>query len=274
MGILSKMNEKAIQEWADNLTLEQIEDCERKGMDMSEHRVIFEEKQRALKAFNDSIALDKLDIYKNGLHLGDPFVEDVAKFNNLSEKKKPKLEQAELVWGKVVQAHYTLFKANPKNKDGAGIVFLYAKDAAHRYDIDWLNKTVDRIAEMRETFNNNTDSGGTLGKVAKLLGLENNFFISIKLNKRKLECIPEDNREFIGAICEDSSRFCLRLGASLVGDAEAWCGTYALWDQSKLPGAQIPENRIIPLLLTGQPEGFGGIEDDVQLIPPEYYMNI
>ncbi len=38
------MGEKAIQDWANNLTLEQIEEYERQGMDMSEYRVILQER--------------------------------------------------------------------------------------------------------------------------------------------------------------------------------------------------------------------------------------
>jgi len=200
-------------------------------------------------------------------------VEDVAKFNKLSDKKKQLLEQAPLVYGRVVQAHHALFKSNPKNKDGGGIVFLYALDDAHRYDEEWLAKTANRISEMKESAQNQPDT--TVEKIFRLLGLKDNFIYSITVGsaqeKKKVNFLPEDCREFIRTLCLDTSKFSFKLGESLSGGADAWCATYSLWDQSKLPMAQIPFNRIIPFLLTDQPQGYGGIDDAAQLIPPAYY---
>lgn len=271
MGLLSKMTEKATQEWAKNLTLEQIEELEKQGCDVSEYRIIYEEQQAEKQRLIDSNDLSMLDKYKKVRSAGDAFVEDVAKFNKLSDKKKQKLEQAPLVYGKVVQAHYALFKSNPKNKDGAGIVFLYALDDAHRYDEEWLTKTANRISEMKASVENQGNTGGLLGTISKLFGLEDNFIISSILKKKKFQFLPEDCRSFMKVLCNDKSRFCLKVSDSLSDGAEAWCATYSLWDQSKLPMAQIPHNRIIPLLLTDQPQGYGGIDDAAQLIPPTYY---
>jgi hypothetical protein len=273
MGILSQMQEKAQQQWAENLTLEQIEDLERQGCDMTEYRIIYGEQQAEKQRFIDSTDLSKLDPYKKTRSVGDTFVEDVAKFNKMSDKNKQKLETAPLVYGKVVEAHYALFKSNPKNKDGGGIVFLYATDDAHRYDEEWLTKTANRILEMKESVKNQPETA--VEKIFGLLGLKKNLIYSLTVGasqeKKKVQFLPEDCRGFINSLCLDASRFCYRLGKSLSEGAEAWCVTYSLWDQSKLPMAQIPHNRIIPLLITEQKEGYGGIDDGAQLIPPAYY---
>ena len=88
--------------------------------------------------------LDKYEVARDA-----DFIDEVAKFNKLSDKKKAKLEQAKLVRCRVVQAHYYLFTPNPDNKDGAGIMFIYALDDAHRNDEEWLAKTASRISDMK-----------------------------------------------------------------------------------------------------------------------------
>ena len=270
MGLLSKMGAKATQEWAKNLTPEQIAEYERQGMDMSEYKIVAEEHQAEEQRIADSVDLSMLDKYKKTPYSTD-FVDEVAKFNKLSDKKKQKLENAPFIYGRVVQAHNALFKSNPKNKDGAGIVFLYALDEAHRYDEEWLAKTANRILEMKETFNNQPDT--SIEKIARMIGLKDNFLYSITVGgaqeKKKAKVLPEDCREFIQCLSLDGGSFAFKLGETLSGGANAYCATFSLWDQSKLPMAQIPRNRIIPLLLTEQTER-GGL-DDAALIPPAYY---
>ena len=269
MGLLSKMQEKATQEWAKNLTIEQIEEQERQGMDMSEYRIIYEEHQAEKQRFMDAIDLSKLDKIKN---VRTPeFIDEVAKFNKLSDKKKPLLEQAPLVYGKVVQAHHALYEANPKNKDGGGIVFLFALDDAHRYDEEWLTKTAQRISEMKESFLDKPKT--TAEKIFSFLKLDDNLLFSLTigsmLEKKRAKFLPEDCRDFIRILSMDSSTFGLQLGETLNDGAVAWCATYSLWDQSKLPMAQIPHNKIIPFLLIGDPKG--NISNEALLIPPAYY---
>ncbi|MDR2148668.1 MAG: hypothetical protein LBE91_19680 [Tannerella sp.] len=260
MGFLSNMNKQATQQWAENLTLEQIEEWEKQGLDMSEYRIIFEERQAEQQRIADSIDLSMLDKFKETRT--PDFVEDVAKFNKLSDRKKQELETAPLVYGRVVQAFNGLFKPNPKG-DG-GIVFLYALDGAHRYDVEWLAKTANRISEMKESVENQPES--TTGKIFGFLGVN-------RQEKKKVDFLPEDCREFIGTLCNDTSAFRFHLGKTLSDGADAWCSTYTLWEQSKLPMAQIPPDRIVPFLLTGErKEGYGGIDGEALLIPPVYYM--
>jgi len=91
------------------------------------------------------------------------------------------------------------------------------------------------------------------------------------MEKKRYGFLPEDCRDFIMSLKNERSRFCYRLGKTLNDGADAWCATFSLCDQNKLPMAQIPHNRIIPLLITEQKEGYGGLDDGAQLIPPSYY---
>ena len=271
MGLFTKMNEKAIQQWSENLTLEQIEDMEKQGCDMSEYRVLYEERQAEKQRIAESVDLTMLDKYKNTRSV--EFLDEVAQFNKISDKKKPQLEQAQLVYGRVVQAHNALFRSDPKNKSGCGIVFLFALDETHRYDEEWLSKTANRISDMKETLK--SQPPGTMEKICHLLKLDDNFLFSItigtKIEKEKAKILPEDCRDFIRTLCLDGGSFGFKLGETLSDGADAWCATYSLWDQSKLPNAQIPHHRIIPFLLTTLPEGLMGIDEAAQLIPPAYY---
>ena len=268
MGLLSKMTEKATKEWAQNLTPQQIEEYERQGMDMSEYKIIAEEHQAEQQRFADAIDLSKLDKYKNSRT--PDFVDEVAKFNKISDKKKQKLETAPLVYGKVVQAYWQLFQPiTSKKNDGGGIVFLFALDDAHRYDEEWLTKTAGRISEMKDLVKNQPED--SFEKICRFFNLDNNFIIGSILKKKKLKVIPEDCRKFIGTLSNDSSTFGLKLCESLSDGADAWCATYSLYDQHKLPFSHIPHNRIIPFLLSDTPAGYGGVNDVAQLIPPAYY---
>ena len=271
MGLLSNMQEKGMQQMRDiarSMTLEEIEESERQGLDMSWNRQIWEELQEEKRRAMESIDLSMLDKYK--VARDTDFIDAVAKFNKLSDKKKSKVEQAQLVHGRVVQAHSALFVPNPKNKDGAGIMFIYALDDAHRYDEEWLAKAASRILDIKATVDEN-EPQGILYTLIRLMSLENNFFVSSYLRKQRLKAAPEDCRGLMSAVCNDKSSFCFRLPETLSDGATAYCATYSLWDQSKLPMAHIPLNKMIPILLTDQPEGYGGIDDAALLIPPDYY---
>jgi len=274
MGIFSKQTEAATKQWAQNLTLEQIEEYERKGMDITLYRQMREEfladKQKLIDDSINSMDLGKLDKYKNARSAENAFVNDVAKLNGISDKKKQQLELAPLVYGRVVQANHTLYKPEKdKFGGGGGIVFLFALDDAHHYNEEWLAKTANRISEMKDKVNNFKVTG-FLPTISKLLDLGNNIMISSILAKKQLECIPEDCREFIGTLRNDTSSFCFPLSKSLNEEgADAWCTTFVLDKPSKLPLSYIPYNRIIPFLLSEQPQK--NRIANIQLIPPAYY---
>jgi hypothetical protein len=266
MGLLDSLNQKAQQQWAQDLTLAQIEEYERQGMDMSEYRAQYEERQRQAQELADAIALDKLEAYKKTRQAEDAFVTDVAGFNGLADKKKQQLELAPLAYGRVVQAHRSLFKPG-KEGNRAGIVFLFALDDEHRYNQEWLAKTAGRILQMKESVDNQPKN--IWDTVCGMFDLEKKALIAHFMEAKRLKCIPEDCRKFIGALRNDSSYFCFPLGQSLSDGADAWCATYTLDKQSNLPMSCIPPNRIIPFLLSEPPKKnqFAAI----QLIPPAYY---
>ena len=273
--LFASQTAKVRQQWAKNLTLEQIEEYERQGMDMTDARQIREEhlaaKQKLIQDDLDAIDLNKLNAYKNARSAEDAFVCDVAKLNGISDKKKQKLELAPLVYGKVVQAYWELFKSDSKNKRGGGIVFLFALDDAHRYNEEWLTKTAERISEMKVRPDKN--QSGALFTIARLFGLEKNGIMASILESKRLKCVPEDCKDFIKRLRNDTSSFCFPVSASLNEEgADAWCATFTLDDQKKLPLSHIPYNRIIPLLISEQPKlkAFGSIYC-MELIPPAYY---
>jgi len=91
------------------------------------------------------------------------------------------------------------------------------------------------------------------------------------LEKKRVKFLPKDCQDFILSLSNDASSFCYKLGESLSDGADAWCATFKLSNQNKLPMAQIPHNKIVPFLLSEQPKQKWSISDTVLLIPPAYY---
>ena len=284
MGLLSKMTEKATKEWAANLTLEQIEEYERQGMDMSEHRVAYEERQAEKRKLIEenmaAIDMVKLERYKKlPRSAEDDFVNAVAEFNGISNKKKQQLETAPLVYSRVVQAHYALFSPQKDDFGATGMVLVFALDEAHRYDEQWLEKTANRISEMKEDSENNTKD--FLHTICRIFELGKSGIMASILESKELKCVPEDCREFIKTLRNSQSSFCFPLGNSLSDGADAWCVTCWIDKPSRLPLSQIPYSRIIPLVVPGQLKEYkarsaAGVllnldKDTTKLIPPTYY---
>jgi hypothetical protein len=234
-NVFAKQSRSTQEQWAKNLTLEQIEEYERQGMDMSAYKKIrTDEMARKKRLAEDSIAavdLSRLDAYRTKIADG-AFAGDVAKFNRIPENK---MENATLVYACVVQAHQMLWEPQ-KDDYAAGLVFVFALDDAHRFNIEWLRGKAKEIGEMKESAS-----------------------------------VPADCREFIETLRNEQSEFCFPLGESLNEGADAWCATFMQLDkQSKqLPLGYIPHNRIIPFFLTEKP--VYNRSADIQLIPPAYY---
>jgi hypothetical protein len=277
--------EERMREWAKTATDEQFEEYERTGMDMSAYRQIREdyraEQQKLVDANKAAIDMGKLDKYKNIPRSADGFVDAVAAFNVISsDKERQQLEDAPLVYGRVVQANNALFTPNDDSIGATGIVFLFALDEAHRYDEAWLAKTAERISEMKESVDKNEPKGAFFS-IGKMLELDKKGVVANMKEAKKLEIVPEDCREFIKALRDHQSSFYFPLGKSLSGDADAWCATYWLDKPSKLPMTFIPYSRIIPFLVSAKPQKYvatsmlGTIrslgKNVIELIPPEYY---
>jgi hypothetical protein len=285
MGQLSKMTEKATKEWANSLTLEHIEESERQGCDMSEYRIIYEEKQaerrKAIEENMAAIDMGKLDKYKKTPRVDSDFVNAVAGFFGGKSKDIQQLENAPLVYGKVVQANSALFTPNEDSIGSTGIVFVFALDEAHRCDEAWLTKTAKRISEMREQVDKN-EPKDILYMIYGLLDSDNKGFFAKMKESKKLEIIPQDCRPLIKALRDVHSSFCFPLSESLNEGADAWCVTFWLDKPSKLPFTFIPYSRIIPFIVTGTPVQkcvtsiIGSLLSkdgaNLRLIPPTYYL--
>lgn len=207
--------------WEENLTLEQIEDMEKQGCDMTEYRKRFEERIAREKAAKEAY-LAMLDYAKLEQYQATPrptdgeFVNKVISENRLSEKKRTEISNAQLVYGAVVQAHGDLWKSG----DGGmmGMVVVFALDQ-HAYDADWLNNVANKISDMKES-----------------------------------PQVPDDCKKFIKTLRDDQSIFCFKLGSSLVGNANAWCATYAVEKQSLLPDKRLEEDCVLPFVLLEEPK--------------------
>lgn len=222
--------------WEENMmTLEDIEELEKQGSDVTELRKKYEkiEAQKAAreKQLMDAIDLTKLNNYISGISDAESDIfKKVMTLNEVSKKLGNRVQQSKLVYGSVVQAHSDLWKSSDFSKDIKGAVVLIALDEKHKFDQQWLIETADKISEMKMSKN-----------------------------------VPDDNKKFIKTLRDDQSIFCFKVGASIAGDADAWCTNINIYDQRNLPNSCLPPNGILPLLLLEGSEGY------LMLIPAKYY---
>lgn len=178
--------------------------------------------------------LEKLDPYKQVPRDDSQFVTDVAGKAPLFGKAKWKTTflNAPIIYGKVVQANSDLW--DPGTGKDLPAVIVFALDDQHIYNIEWLTEIADKIKQLK----NSND-------------------------------IPKDCSKFIKTLRDDQSYFCFKVGASVAGDANAWCGTFSLPDQSLLPNSALPGNGIVPFLLTEDPKENRFLQ--LKMIPGKYY---
>ena len=237
-SLLSSQAKAGEAAWVERITMEEIEEMEAKGCDMSEYRVKYEEREARkaaeIKRRLEAIDYSLLDNYRSTPRdLESDFVKDVASFSDGFFFNKENLADATIVYGAVVQAHFGLWE--PGEYGSMAAVFVFAMDEKHIYDVDWLLNTAEKISEMKNSSN-----------------------------------VPEDCKKFIATLRDDKSIFCFKLGESLSGDADAWCCTYAFKDQTKLPDTYLPQNKILPFILMKKPHDKTW-EVDIALIPAKYY---
>jgi hypothetical protein len=284
-GMFAKQTEEIQRQWAQQLTLEQIEEYERQGMDMTLTRQIRDEylaeQQKKIDENKAFLDFSKLDKYKRTPRsVEDSFVNDVAEMNGIIDKKKQLLETAPLVYSHVVQANSALFVPNDDDIGATAMVLVFALDDAHRYDEAWLSKTANRISDLREKVDDYQPEG-IFFSICRMLDLTNTGFIADMIEKKKLEQAPFESREFIKTLRNYKSSFCFKLSHSLSEGADAWCVTCYVGKPSYLPMSVIPYNRIIPLIISEPPKPFkstsllGAVasigKDVVELVPPAYY---
>lgn len=235
--LFSSQIKAATQDWVENMTLEDIENMEKQGCDMTEYRKRYEEHKAKVKAeYERRLAL--LDYSKLKPYMDTPrdpesdFIKDTIAIGKFFSKEKAKLPDAKIIYGAVVQAHSALWESRKGGSVAA--VFVFAMDDKHMYDQEWLLDIASKISELKQSND-----------------------------------VPKDNEKFIKTLRDDQSMFCFKLGESLCGDADAWCGTYVINKQEALPDSCLPVTRILPLLIREYPK-FDYLAS-FELIPAKYY---
>lgn len=237
---------KGLDDWENAMTEEEIAAMEKKGYDVSGLRAtrdataatqVLVEAAFADQRKDTAVAIDlaKLTPYRAAPRstLTDFFWDTAGKAPLFGKEKwKEKMANAPLIYGAVVQANSDLWL--PGNSEFYPVVVVFALDDAHMHDVEWLTQTAKKISEMK----------GENG-------------------------VPDDCKEFINILRNDQSEFCFPLGASLAGTAKAWCVTYKFEKQSILPGSRLPEDGIVPFLLTAQPKK--QIPIQLRPVPGKYY---
>lgn len=247
MGFLEKLMKmfgmgtpaEMMKDWEKNMTLEDIDELEKQGIDVTEYRKKYEEREAEKAARQqqliEAIDLSRLDKYTSGsLDPESDFVKDTIALNKLSKNNAKSLLEAKLMHAVIVQAHYQLWDSEDFQKINKGAVILIATDEKYRFDHQWLRDVANKISDMKQS-----------------------------------SSVPEDNKKLIKALRNDQSYFCYKLGASLVGEADVWCATFTISNQEDLPNSCLPPNRVLPLFLLDAPEH--DVFINVALIPAKYY---
>jgi hypothetical protein len=165
----------------------------------------------------------------------DPFFKATAGKPPMLFGKKAWLEGRQhgaIVFGATVQANEDLY--DPGN-EGAPLVTVIARHPARRHDVRFLVDLAERLAELRD---------GTH--------------------------VPADCKKLVASLRDQQSIFNWQVGASLAGDADAWCGSIQIFERSLLPHRCLPADGVLPFVLFGQPRD--GYSMDLTLVPPAYYM--
>jgi hypothetical protein len=221
-----------------------LETYEKQGFDVSEfkEKLLAEAKiQQAVRegkiASDDRSLVNPINLEKLAPYLKAPrdpgceLVRSITKWLLFDKAKKVKeLAEASLVYGAVVQAEHNLWK--PGQCMYINAVFVYATDEAHKYDVVWLN----RIAR------------------------------EILLLKKSNE-VPQDMVQLVNTLREGKKVLRTRVGASVAGEAEAWCATHNTVTNG-LPRQCLPTVGIVPFLLTPQKPDAAVIGE---LVPAKFY---
>lgn len=250
MGFLEKLGQAMVkivggdsamqqhqQNWEENMTLEDIDDLEQKGCDVTELRQKYEARVAAeAKRIQDSIDkqdLSMLDAYKSTPRdENSDFVRDVCEIARPSAKEKLKILDGRIVYGAIVQAHYALWE--PGDNNGTTALVLVFSTGSSQYNTVRLKEVAGQIAALKE-------SGD----------------------------IPKDCEKLIKMLRDDQSIFCYKVGDSLSHGEDMWCATLAIKKQSALPDSFIPATRIVPFLLPEEPQDDWMVR--LEMIPSKYY---
>ena len=243
MGFLSKLfksqTDKATQEWLKTATLQDLEDMEKQGCDVSEWKAQIMERDalqskvdaaRSGEFVDNSILSNPIDLSKLALYAQTPRSTDLPLcqklLSNLPWFNKDEyikgVSHNPMIYTAIVQANHALWE--PGDYDFLPAVIVFAIDDAHRMDVNWAK-------QMAKTIQNLKDSAQ----------------------------VPEDCRKVINLLRDSQSQFCCKIGASISDGADAWCATYSFPKQKDLPRKCLPTEGVVPFILRSGPKEDHGI---------------
>ena len=194
------------------LTDEAIEEMAKGGQNVD---MLYKHREEARKRHEEKmkneVHLERLDEYKNTPR--DPktaFAKKAIKTGMFGSNGNT--VDAPLVYGAVVQAQSSLWK--PFRNNNSGMVVVFTLDEKYKYDIEWLTQMANKISETKK------------------------------------EEVDQDMQTIKENLLNTRSIFCNKVGKSMAGDVEVWCGTYIVKDTKMLPKMFIPNNKILPFLVT------------------------
>ena len=132
-----------------------------------------------------------------------------------AKASKNAMIESPLIYGAVVQAQSTLWE--PFRNYNSGMVIAFTLDERYKYDTAYLTEMAQKIsASKKEGFN------------------------------------EEDTKALRDNLANTRSVFCNKVGKSISGDVEVWCCTFFVKDTKLLPKMFLPNNGILPFLVTGE----------------------
>jgi hypothetical protein len=230
----------------DDMPDSQIDELERQGCDVRELRATkagraaaraAEAQQRLIeRQQRPRLQLERLQAFMATPRPADSqFFKDAAgKPPMLFGKKtwQTSHENAPIVFAATVQANEKLW--DPGDENGLPLVLVTATDPRHRNDVAYLTGLARRLAELR-------DSSHT----------------------------PSDCQKLVASLRDQQSIFNWKVGASVAGDADAWCGTLNVTRRNDLPNRCLPADGVLPYLLLAPPRD--NYNMDLKLVPKQYY---
>jgi len=120
------------------------------------------------------------------------------------------------------------------------LVVVFTLDERYKYDIAWLSDVAAKVESLRNA-----------------------------------AVVSEDMKKIKDGLVNSHYQFCLKVGQSVVGDAEVWCCTFFAKNTKQLPKTFIPGEHILPFLVTGELKEvlqIGNIKSALDLINKEFYL--
>lgn len=201
---------------------------------------------------NDIARFDKW--IKTPRQITDELVELFGKAPLFGKRKwEDKIQNSPLVYAKIIQANYSLYDIDPGKRYAAPAVILYAEEPKYQRDIEWLDKTVEKIQWLKDAVRAYTDD--------EELDLDDfrDEETSMDISTADYKCsISYEEAEFINLLIDAHTDFFLDLPDSLTGGVEAYAGVVLL-RQAVLPDGYVPSHEILPFFSITQskqnPEG-------------------